>query len=420
MGIINLGYHFFLGRALGTETYGEFGALYALAYFLSYILIISIRLTQAKYISTFKGQNNRSLIPSFHFRVLLKMLIFGFISFTIFVLLSGYIADFLHIESITLILYVGIFFMFTWLVPVNLGTLQGLQKFKRLALANITMVVSRFIVCVGLVLLGFGIYGAIGGLIVAIIITLFITFCLIWEYIKIPGSEKSKFSRKMLKKTVSGSELDMNFFSTQYLKFSNNDAYKFSFFVLITIICITIPTNIDVILVKHFFSTYDSGLYTAASIFGKMIYYLPIGITTAMYPKVIEAHAKKDDTSGLLKRSLIYTSIPSGLLVIAFILFPKFFLGLFYGEEYLEADSLIVLYGPFMFFFSLTAVLVYYNLAKNRYGFIYLFVFLSCFEIILIWFFHNSLIFILEILLIMNIIIFILSASVSYYYVKQK
>jgi len=169
-----------------------------------------------------------------------------------------------------------------------------------------------------------------------------------------------------------------------------------------------------VILVKHFFTNQETALYTAASVFGKMVFFLPVGISTALFPKVIDAHVKNRDTKGILRRALVYTGLPSGILVIFFILFPRFFLG-FYGEKYLDADSLLVLYGPLMFFFSLTAVLIYYNLARNRYRFIYLFAILSLIEVSLIWFTHTDLTSILNIILVTNIIIFVSGMAICFF-----
>ena len=174
------------------------------------------------------------------------------------------------------------------------------------------------------------------------------------------------------------------------------------------------------ILVKRFFSSEDTGLYTAASVFGRMVFFLPIGITTVMYPKIVEAHTTNSDTKSIFKRSMLYTGVPTGLLVTVLWLFPKFFLGIFYGGDYIEAESLLKLYGPFMFFFSLTAVMVYYNLAKNRYLLIYLLTCISLVELGLIFIYHSSMVTILQMLLVTNIVLCGISYFIGYHYPESR
>jgi O-antigen/teichoic acid export membrane protein len=186
--------------------------------------------------------------------------------------------------------------------------------------------------------------------------------------------------------------------------------------------CIAIPTNIDLVLIKHFFNSVDASLFTAVTVFGKMVLAVSVAITTVMYPKIVEAHVKNDKTRNILNKSLLYTLLPVGLITIIFYLLPKFLLGLFYGDEYLGADILLKYYGIFAFFFSLVTVFLYNSLANNRYRFVYLFVVFSIFELILIWLYHYSLVFIIQILLVVSIIMLIIGfiENYSYTFFKRK
>jgi len=412
-------FHIFVGRALGAATYGEFGALFSLSYFLQFTLFRALNVTVARSISKFKGQNKLQLIPLFHSKMLLYMTIVGVTAFAIFSLLSGQIADFLHIDSIILVLFIGILFLFCWILPVNLGTMQGLQRFNHLALMNLLPAALKFVIGVGLVLLGFGIYGAVGGLVVGIFINFMFSFYLLrdiirWRGLKISSSFVSANTPK------SESDPDLAHVSAHDINFEIKEAFRFSFPVLFAVVCIAIPTNIDVVLVKHFFTAVDAGLFTAVSVFGRLILALPIAINAVMYPKVVEAHTKKSETRGILNRSLFYIGVPAGLAALFFWLLPTFFLGIFYGEEYLGAASLLQLYGIFAFFFSLTTVLVYNSLAKNRYAFVYLFVAFSVLELGLIWLYHSSLLLVLQILLVMSVISFVTGFGINYAYPRAK
>jgi O-antigen/teichoic acid export membrane protein len=406
-GAVDWFYHIFMGRTLGPDTYGEFGALFALSFFLSYTLLTTIRISNTRFISIFKGQNNYQIMPSFHSKMYSRMIVFGLVAFVIFSLLSGYIAEFLHIESIYLILLIGVVFLLSWLLPVNLGMMQGLQKFNHLALNNLLRAVFKFAFGAVLVLMGYGIYGAVGGLVIGILVALIISFYSIRDSIKIRSSNDPS-SEKSNPDIIEGKSHDETF--------KSKEISKFSVYVLITVACLTIPTNVDIILVKHFFSERDTSLYTAASVFGKMLFFIAVSISTVMYPKVIEAHAKNRDTKSILNRSLFYTGVPSALMVIALWIFPGFFLKITYGEDYLEAESLLGLYGLMMFFFSLNSIFIYYYLAKNRYGLIYLFAIFSTIELGLVWFYHSSMSQIIQMFLVINIIILGLSFLLGFYH----
>ena len=405
-GGINFLFHMFMGGMLEVTAYGEFGALFAMSFFIFSILNRTIKISSANFISEFKGKKRLDSIPYFHSKLFIRMVAIGVIGLLIFSSFSRIIADFLNINSITLVLPIGIVLFISCIYPVNLGTIQGLQRFKGLAIINVSQASGKIGVGVILVLIGFGIYGAVAGVVAGPVIGFLISFLFIRDFIRLPGfkgGEKSMSFPKPINsevKTPSGKRTDFNF----------KDIYKFSFPVLISIAFLTMPTNIDVVLVKHFFSDAETGLYTAASIFGKIIYFLPIGLTTVMFPKIVERHTANRNTRRILIRTLLYTGLLTGIGAIFFWLFPKFFLGLppTWGDKYLPASSLLKYYGIAMFFFSLTAVLVYYNLALNRYQFIYGSMFIAVISLILICIYHSKLIHVLQIFLLSNIVLFTL------------
>ena len=369
----------------------------------------------ARSMSKFKGQNNLQLIPLFHSKMLLYISAGGIASLVIFSLLSGKIANFLHVDSIILVLFIGVLFLLCWILPVNLGTMQGLQRFNQLAFMRILTPAMKLLFGVGLMFMGFGIYGAIGGLVIGAIIALIVSFYLLRDIIRLPSLRTNSQSISTTT-PESTSDHDHLHFLAHDINFEIKEAFRFLSPILFAIVCLAIPTNIDVIFVKHFFTAEDAGLFTAVTVFGRMSLSVPLAITIIMYPKAVEAHTKNNETRGLLKRSLLYTGIPTGLLAILFFIIPKSILGILYGTEYLEAESLLKLYGIFIFFFSLTIVLVYNSLAKNRYGFVYLFSALSLLELVLIWLYHDSLILVLQIFLIMSVISFVIGFFINYSY----
>jgi len=409
VGVFSYFYHIIVGRTLGTKIYGEFGALFSLSFFLQFILFKMINMMVARSVSKFKGQKRLKEIAVFHSAMMFYMLLAGMITFIIFLIFSTKIGEFLHMHSTIAIFLVDIIFFLCWLIPVNSGTMQGLQRFKDMALLNIVQATMKFIIGVGLIFLGFGLYGALGGIVIGTAISLIISFYLLRHIIIWP--------KLKLLSTILNSNDRRNFLYNVNLDIKNEmkETLRFIFPVFLTIICIAIPTNIDVVLVKHFFSAEITGLYTAVSVFGRIMFSLPIAIATVMYPKVVEAHTQKNETHIILNKSLIYTILPLGVAAVLFYFFPKFFLQLFFGREYVDAGSLLQIYSIFIFFFSINTIFVYNTLAKNRYSFIYLFTLLSAIEIGAILIFHDSIFFFIQIFLIMNIVLSIIGVIINYF-----
>ena len=187
---------------------------------------------------------------------------------------------------------------------------------------------------------------------------------------------------------------------------------------MIGMFCVSVPANIDVILVKHFFNAGTAGLFIAATVLGKIIIFgsTAVGLTT--FPKISKLYAEKKDTKGLLNSSLIYTGLLSGFAAIVFWIFPYQIISIAYGMEYLEALKILQWYGVSMFFFSLTVVLIRYSLAVQDLKFSLLPLSFTVIEIIL-WCICNSRIFDMVIILFsINLIMFI--TCYAYIYLKEK
>lgn len=383
-GGLNYLYQMYMGRALGLKTYGEFGALYALSFFIFSLLNRTIKVSTASFVSTMKGKENNELIPYFHSKLFLRMLLIGIMALAVFSSLSGYIADFLHLDSTLLVILIGVMMFLSFIIPVNLGMMQGIQKFKSLAFTTIFQSCSKFIIGIGLVILGLGIFGAIGGVILGWFTALIVSFYMIKDITIIPGFRSLGKKNEIESTQKSARDHDWGD------KFDLKDVFKFSLPAFIAISCLAVPTNLDVILVKRFFTPEQTGLYTSASVFGKIIYFLPIGISTVMFPKIVELSSRKKDTLVLVIKSMCYTSILGGILAISYILFPSQLL-IVYGSNFSDASVLLPYYGILMFFFSLSAVLVYYNLALKRHFFIYIFGLFTVVELVFVSIFHDSL-----------------------------
>jgi len=150
-------------------------------------------------------------------------------------------------------------------------------------------------------------------------------------------------------------------------------------------------TNMDLILVKHFFTDQDAGYYSIAQMVGKIILFLPHPVVMVMFPKVTIMDAQKKETFPVLIRSLIMAGSLCVIGVILCHLFPALIIQILTGAAYPECIPLVKLFSLNMSFLSLTFVLLYYHLAKQKSGFLYSLVFLTLIQIGFIGLLHQTL-----------------------------
>lgn len=405
VGLFNILYRILMGRLLSPDEFGEFGALYALFFYISFIGTKTIRVAVTSLISDNLYKRNEISIRSIYKRYLLIVSIIGIFIALGLIIMSPKISNFLKIQDPFLIILVAFAVFLSWIVPINLGTFQGFQRFSLIAFTNLFNVIMKIIVGIFLVLIGFSIYGAIGGMIFGYLIAAFISLLLIIKILRNGGT-----SQRI------GSFFKKEFKPSHFIE--NKSQFLLVFNIFIAVIGLTTLTNIDVVIVKHFFSSSDTASYTAASLVGRFIYFFPVGFITVMYPKVVQ---KRHDYYGsflIFRKAMLYTVVPTLGIVLISIIFPSQLLKLMYGDQYQDAVNIVMLLSPMMLIFSITSVIVNFLLAIRKYQYIYIFTGISLLQIVTIWIIHPTIITILWILIITNIFNFIIAGL--YIYLKFK
>jgi O-antigen/teichoic acid export membrane protein len=285
----------------------------------------------------------------------------------------------LNIDDSLLVIVVALNFFLGMLLPVTLGVVQGLQHFKALGSYQIGAALLKLLFGVLLIWQGYGVFGALGAVVLATILTVIISMGHIQRMVKDTNKEAA---------------------GTSFA-----EVYAFGFSSLLVAFCFTVPANMDVVLVKHFFTSSDAGLYTAATVLAKILIFLPMGISIALFPKVSRNRAMRLSTEPLLYRAFLYVGILSGAGTLLYLLAPRFVINMLFGSTYLESAPLVRWYGVAIFFFSLVVVLMNYHLANHTTRFIYFTVLLTLVEILLIFIIHNTLIQVIHIIIMINIII---------------
>jgi O-antigen/teichoic acid export membrane protein len=395
-GALNYAYQVFMGRALGPEQYGVFGALFALFYLVN-VLGRGIRFSATRF--TAELADDGPALSAFTRGFLRQSTLFSCGVFVALVALTPLLSDFLDVSGPLFVVAIAGAAPFGLALTANFGTFQGLQWFTPLGSYKVLLAAVKLALGVGLVVLGYGVYGAFGALVLSSVVVFGATTL-------------------HLRRRLEGAE------SPTVEAFDYERAYRYTVPAVLTGFCLTVPTTVDVILAKHFFPARVAGLYVAASVLGKILVFLPMGISTALFPKVSTGETDEIDetderidgdvptpesaATGLLTRALVYTAGIAGVGAAVYWLAPTFVLTTFYGAAYADAAPLLRWYGAAILAFALASVVLNFELARDRNRFVYGFTALSLVEIALMWVLHGSPLQFVQVLLLGNTVLFVL------------
>jgi len=283
---------------------------------------------------------------------------------------SWLIADFLRIPSPLPIILMGLLLALAVILSVPRGALRGLQKFGQLGLNISLEAFIRLLLGILLVSLGLGVNGAILAYGLAYLAAIALVLMPL------------RFLFHLQNKTIDVSSI-----------------YKFSLPALTMSICLAVMTNVDLIFVKHFFTSEEAGVYTVVSVLGKVIFFVSTAFTIPMFPLVSELHIRGENTLSILKKSLFYVISFSGIVMAAYWLSPSFIVHTLYGPSYTPAVPLLGAMGIAMGLIALVMVYTAYLLALKDMRFVKVLLGCTFLQIILLSLFHHTLLQVIYVLI---------------------
>jgi O-antigen/teichoic acid export membrane protein len=353
-----------------------------------------------KFVSAFCANKDYGKINFLLRSFVKKVSIFGLVTFSTLFFCSKSISSFLQIDSPLLIVILGIITFFSIILPLTQGGLQGLQRFGWLGIAMITNGSLKLLLGIIFVSIGFGVMGAIGALAISVFIALLLSFIILSSVLPKPLD----FTGKSLQLEFNSPGTEVNF----------SEIYRYFYLTAIVFLCFMILTNIDVLLIKHFFKPLEAGYYSIAQMAGKIILFLPIAITLVMFPKSSELHTQSKATLHLLKKSLFYVGVMCGAACLVCFFFPDLIIRLISGERHLDCIPLVRIFSVTMLFFALVYTLLFYHLSIHSTVFIYSLVLLTVLQVILIVLFHQTLAQVLYIMCGNGILLFLINAYLAF------
>jgi O-antigen/teichoic acid export membrane protein len=378
---MNYLYHLIMGRMLGPEDYGILASIFSLLYIVS-IVPLSSSVAIVKFISGAKDKKELSLIYSSLKRFILKLAVLGLI---VICLITPLLSKFLHIDNILTLLLVGPIFFLSLVTLINQSTSQGQLQFLGVVVPMSISSVFKLILSIIFVFLGFSALGAVGGVAVAALLAYFSSLY---------------FVRGI--KTVN-KDYDIRPF------------IKYSLPVLLQALAFTSLFTIDVILVKHFFSSYDAGIYAALATLGKIIFFASSPITSVMFPIVSKRKAVGQNYLKVAILAFLINASISMSVLLVYGLEPFFVVKILYGAKYLTPAGSLLLMGLFISIYTSANFLINYLLSVGKLRAMLIPFAAALLQIIGIILWHDSLIQVIQVSLIVSILMFLSIVSYMLY-----
>jgi O-antigen/teichoic acid export membrane protein len=329
-------YHLVVGRMLGPEGYGELAALISIFYILNAPSLV-VQNILVKFFSQLKAKEDYGQAKRLMFRITKLLAVVSGVLFVLLVPFISKMAEFLHITSALNLVWLYLMFAAFLFSVINLSVLQGFQLFLPITVISTLGGVLR---------LGFGALGALFGVGWALLAN---AIAGIAGYIAtfIPLS-------KLIKQKES------------VIRISPMSALYYSIPALISVCSITALYSQDVVLVKHFFSSEEAGLYSSLSVLGKIIFFASSSLGAVAFPMLAEKKELGKPYGTIVAMAIGIVALISVGITFFYWMFPEFVVTILFGNAFTQASNYLASFGVFISLFTLSYLLTTIYLAIGK------------------------------------------------------
>ena len=294
----------------------------------------------------------------------------------------SWLQGYLHLQDPLPLLFMLGFVCTGLLYPLLSAMLEGLHRFTFFGFGTVTYSVIRFLgALVFVALLGLGVNGAFLAIICSALVATTYGFWGLKDLFK-----------------VEPKDLPPGLFG---------EMGRYSLPVIISSAMIIILVNLDIVLVRHYNTPDEAGLYSVASVLGRVSFVLPATLLTVLFPTAAKAHAAGKEQRHILWVSFGLTALFGGGIALVFFIFPEQLISLLFGNRYLEAAPLLQVISIAMALLASVNVIFSYQLARSEYSYLWVLTGGATFMLGSILFYHDSAMTIAKILLVSTGIILI-------------
>lgn len=361
--IFNFLFNFFMTRNLSVEEYGTVAAL------ISIILLFSLAIdsfipTVVHFAGSYFANKEIDKAAAFFWKLNTFFLISGGIILGSFLIFSEQLRHFFKIDSPFLLFLVGIVVFFFSITTLNKGMLMGQLSFKYISFLNIFSAVIKFFSGVLFVLGGLKVIGALLAFIVISIFQYFFSFFPLRFVFKKRAAEIAISSKKV---------------------------FAYAAPSAMAMLGLTLFITTDIILVRHFYTAKEAGIYAGMSLLGRIIFFVSAPMSTVLFPLVVQRHARNEKHKHLFLIAIGLVAISSLSITVFYYIFPEFsILLLLKQREYLSIRSTLWVFGIFMVLFSLLWLMTNYYLSLKKTKVFLPIIGGTIFQAVALWFYHST------------------------------
>ena len=353
-------YNLVLGRFLGPEKFADAAILITFLLVLSFVAM-TFQLVTAKFTVIFENKVFKSFITNTYTNALVVGVALGIAV----ILFSSELQSFFNTTSSKMFVIFGLGIPFYFLMSVSRGVFQGKKEFQNLSITYQLEMLSR----------------------------LTITFVLLY-YLQLPSS--------ILIATGIICSFVFGLFPIRFHKISFSKKFSLeksqnilvrNFFIITAFYELTqiIINNSDILLVKHYFASYEAGLYASLALIGRVVYFIAWMFVMLLLPTVVQLKKDGKSTTPILLKYVSYIAAIATVIVLGCYLFPNQVIQILFGNGYIEIAPLLWKYALATGVFAISNIFAYYYLSLDKYVPVILSGIFGMLQIVLVVLFHDTL-----------------------------
>lgn len=341
--IFNYLFNLLMGRMLSEADFGLMSAFNSLLVLVG-IFSIAFSNVITKFSSKYFGLEDDGAAAEVFRTGFRFVLIIGGALLLILTILMPFLSSFLHSSHYLYLFLVILSIFFSLVLALPSGFIQGRLRFFLLAGTVLSTPVLRLGFALIIVSLGYGLLGPFLGLALAVAIpSIVLTYSTYKKYSK--KSHDEKFNKQAFKK----------------------EFIHYTYTYLLSGVGVTLLSNSDILLVRHFFSPTTAGQYAALSLMGKAILYFTAPIGTVFFPLISYKREKKEKLTQTVLLAIAVVAGASAVLSGVYFALPKLVLSIFFPKPgYALLSGYLGYYSLYILVFSVASLLNMYFLSIGK------------------------------------------------------
>ena len=335
VGVVNLIYNFAVAHELGAGKFGHASVVYTLLMLLS-CATLSFQLLCSKFVARSQSEAERlAIYHLLHRRSWLGGLGIG----TVLAGASSSIARYLNLPSPLLIQVLAAGTVFYIPLGTRRGFMQGTYDFVPLAVNFFLEVIVKLIGALVLIAAGYGVEGVVGAISASVIVAYFVCVPRKHHFAEMPQAR---------------------------LRAGFGEGVQ----ALIFFVGQVVINNLDIVLVKHFFDATQAGVYAAVALIGRVVYMISWSVVSSMFPFSAGIRSQEREGHTVLSTALFMATGLSTLFILCVALAPSSLWATLLGKGFpIEGhhfySSLLVMYAVTTAVYSLSVVLMTYEISRK-------------------------------------------------------